>query len=110
MDTCTLTEKSCKPCEGGVPPMTEDEIKGMLGEIDGWTFTGGQLQRAFDFKNYYETISFVNALAWVANKEGHHPILDVGFRQCTVKFWTHAIDGISENDFICAAKVNELIK
>ena len=103
-----LTSKSCKPCEGGMPAMTSEEIDAMMPQIEDWAFVDGHIERTFDFNNYYQTISFVNAVAWVANAEGHHPNLEVDFRQCKVKFWTHAIDGMSENDFICAAKIDQL--
>ena len=82
----------------------------MLPQVDGWGLADGHLGRSFDFNNYYQTISFVNAVAWIANQEDHHPVMDVGFRTCSVKLWTHAIDGLSENDFICAAKINRLVE
>jgi len=66
------------------------------------------IEKTYTFANYYETISFVNAVAWVSNQEGHHPNLEVNFRDAKVKYWTHAIGGMSENDFICAAKVDAL--
>lgn len=110
MTTTDFTAKVCKPCESGVPALTADEIGSMLPQVQGWRYEGGHLQRTFEFKDYYQTISFVNAVAWLSNKEGHHPVLEVGFRQCNVKYWTHAIDGMSENDFICAAKVNQLLE
>ena len=109
MSTKELTTRTCKPCEGGVPAMTEDEIAAMLPQVAGWAYVDGHIEKAFDFNNYYQTISFVNAVAWIANAEGHHPNMQVDFRQCTVKYWTHAIDGMSENDFICAAKINQLV-
>ncbi|NKB68057.1 MAG: 4a-hydroxytetrahydrobiopterin dehydratase [Candidatus Latescibacteria bacterium] len=110
METCNLTERSCKPCEGGVPPMTDAEIEAMLAQVQDWSRVDVHIEKNFNFDNYYQTISFVNAVAWLSNQEGHHPNLDVGFRQCTVKYWTHAIGGLSENDFICAAKVDNLFK
>ena len=108
MTTIDLTARTCKPCEGGVAPMTAREIEAMLPQVEGWTLSDGRLRRSFRFRNYYETIAFVNAVAWVANQENHHPVMDVGFRECEVKLWTHAIDGLSENDFICAAKISRL--
>ncbi len=108
MTTFDLTARTCKPCEGGVPPMTEAEIEALLPKVEGWAVSDGHLERSFRFGNYYKTISFVNAVAWVANQENHHPVMEVGFRECTVKLWTHAIDGLSENDFICAAKISRL--
>lgn len=110
MATTDLTAAVCKPCESGVAPLSEELITNMLAQVPGWHYEQGRLQQTFDFKDYYQTISFVNAVAWLSNKEGHHPVLEVGFRQCTVKYWTHAIDGMSDNDFICAAKVNQLLQ
>ncbi len=68
-----------------------------------------EIYRLFKFKNYYETIAFVNAVAWIANQEDHHPDMDVSYNRCLVRYTTHAIGGLSENDFICAAKINALI-
>lgn len=109
MTTVELTARTCKPCEGGVDPLSREQIDAMLPQVDGWALADGHLERSFQFSNYYQTISFVNAVAWVANRENHHPVMDVGFRRCTVMLWTHAIDGLSENDFICAAKINRLV-
>lgn len=110
MTMVELTARACKPCEGGVDPMSREQIAALLPQVDGWALADGHLERSFGFNNYYQTISFVNAVAWVANKENHHPVLDVGFRKCTVKLWTHAIGGLSENDFICAAKISRLVE
>lgn len=105
-----LAEKHCKPCEGKMPAMTEAEVRQKLREIEGWTYENGRIVRSFGFKNYYETVSFVNAAAWIANREDHHPDISFGYKNCRVAYSTHAVKGISENDFICAAKINELIK
>lgn len=107
-----LTEKTCKPCEGGVPPLTIDTVQLLLKEIPLWQTdkTGVEhISRVFEFKNYYHTIAFVNAIAWIAHQENHHPDLEVGYNHCTVRYQTHALNGLSENDFICAAKVNALL-
>lgn len=113
-----LSEKKCKPCEGGVKPMSSDQIEEMLRKIPGWnleetlevTSTGIDIiYRNFIFKNYYQTIAFVNAIAWMAHQENHHPDLEVGYNYCKVRYSTHAIQGLSENDFICAAKINNLL-
>ena len=104
-----LIEKKCQPCEGGVAPMTDSEIKAMLPRLKQWECKAGKLCKIFPFKNYYQTIAFVNAIAWMAHQENHHPVLEVHFKQCQVTYYTHAINGISENDFICAAKVDALL-
>jgi 4a-hydroxytetrahydrobiopterin dehydratase len=103
-----LVRKKCKPCEGGVDPMTEVQIGHMLKGVQGWEFKGGMIRKTYDFNNYYQTMAFVNATAWVSHREDHHPDIAVGYNNCTVSYVTHAINGISENDFICAAKLDAL--
>ncbi len=107
-----LAEKKCVPCEGGVPTLEPDVASELLKQLaDGWSITddGKKLVKDFTFKGYYKTIAFVNALAWIANTEGHHPDLEVSYSLCRVYYTTHAVDGLTENDFICAAKIDELI-
>jgi 4a-hydroxytetrahydrobiopterin dehydratase len=106
-----LRQKSCKPCESGTPPLGRAEAEALLTQIAGWALNDSatEIRRTFKFKNYYETMAFVNALAWIAHREDHHPDLEVGYNRCTVRFSTHAVKGLSENDFICAAKVSALI-
>jgi len=89
--------------------MTQDEIDDTLPRVRGWSFDKGEIVRTFTFKNYYQTMAFVNGLAWIAHAEDHHPDIEVGYKTCKVRYSTHAIGGISENDFICAAKMNALI-
>ena len=106
-----LTAKRCVPCEGGVAPMNSDESGNMLGRLNDWQLdeSGKEISRSFEFKNYYETMAFVNALAWIAHREDHHPDLEVGYKRVRVRFSTHSIGGLSENDFICAAKIDALL-
>ena len=108
---CDLTNKKCVPCEGGVPKMTRVEAEAMLGDIPGWELAGDALSisRRFEFKGFYRCMAFINAMAWIANSEDHHPDFAAGYNYCEVTFTTHAIDGLSENDFICAAKVSALL-
>lgn len=108
--TCDLTTRNCKPCEGGVPPLTQDEAKELLTQIEGWALHTATIDKTFEFKNYYQTMAFVNAVAWVSHREDHHPDMTVGYNKCRVEYSTHAIGGLSENDFICAAKVDALLK
>ena len=105
---CDLTDKHCKPCEGGVPPLTPDEAKNLLKELDGWELNDKVISKTFVFKNYYQTIAFVNAVAWVAHREDHHPDVAFGYNRCTLRFNTHDVNGISVSDFFCAAAVNAL--
>ncbi|MBL1277292.1 MAG: 4a-hydroxytetrahydrobiopterin dehydratase [Ectothiorhodospiraceae bacterium] len=107
-----LTEKTCKPCEGGVKPLSPDEAATMLQQVTGWDISDDTnvISQTFRFKNYYKTMAFVNAVAWVAHAEDHHPDMEVGYNRCLINFSTHAIGGLSENDFICAAKIDALLK
>ena len=103
-----LAKKKCKPCEGGVAPYSAQQAKEMLAQLKGWILEDGKLVKLYLFKNYYETLAFVNALAWVSHREDHHPDLQVSYNKCRVEYSTHAIGGLSENDFICAAKADAL--
>ncbi|HSS65432.1 MAG TPA: 4a-hydroxytetrahydrobiopterin dehydratase [Gammaproteobacteria bacterium] len=107
-----LTSKHCKPCEGGISAMSEVEAQKFLQQVSAWTLLDGgkSIQREFKFKNFHRTMEFVNALAWIAHQEDHHPDLEVGYNRCAVRYSTHAIGGLSENDFICAAKIDALLR
>ncbi|OGT43924.1 MAG: 4a-hydroxytetrahydrobiopterin dehydratase [Gammaproteobacteria bacterium RIFCSPHIGHO2_12_FULL_37_34] len=100
----------CVACEGGMPPLTHDEINQLLIQVKQWQVSADnkQISRRFTFKNFYKTMAFVNAIAWIANQENHHPDLEVGFNYCLVHYSTHAINGLTKNDFICAAKIDAL--
>jgi 4a-hydroxytetrahydrobiopterin dehydratase len=106
----TLAQKKCKPCEGGVAPLTATEVASLLKGLKGWSLVDGKLSKTYEFRNYHETMAFVNATAWVSHREDHHPDLVVGYKQCRVDYITHAIGGLSENDFICAAKIDALLE
>ena len=103
-----LASKKCKPCEGGVAPLSPEQVKPMLKGLDGWALADGAIAKTYRFGNYHETMAFVNAAAWVSHREDHHPDMLVGYNQCRVSYVTHAIGGLSENDFICAAKLDAL--
>jgi 4a-hydroxytetrahydrobiopterin dehydratase len=105
-----LAKRSCKACEGKVNRLGDSEVVRYLGELPGWERAGGEIARTFPFKNYYETMAFVNATAWVSHREDHHPDLEVGYNKCKVRYSTHSVGGLSENDFICAAKLNSLFE
>lgn len=107
-----LAEKKCIPCEGGVKPLSREDAKKLLKEIDTWTLeeNNQSIMKKFTFKNFYHTMNFVNAVAFIANKENHHPDMEVSYNFCVLRFTTHAINGLSENDFICAAKIEEILK
>jgi 4a-hydroxytetrahydrobiopterin dehydratase len=103
-----LVKQKCKPCEPGVPPLSEREIARLLRQLPGWEYQRGVITKTFTFPNYWQTIAFVNASAWIAHREDHHAALSVGYNTCRVDYSTHAINGISKNDFICAAKIEAL--
>jgi len=106
-----LADRTCKPCEGGVPPLTEGQAAKLLEALHpAWTLSGDgrAIERAFEFKAYSRTLGFANAVAWIAISEGHHPVLTVSYDSCKVSYTTHAVDGLTDNDFICAAKVDRL--
>lgn len=105
-----LETKRCIACEAGVPALQREEINILLLQIPGWEINSeaNQIERRFIFKNFYKTMSFVNMIAWIANQENHHPDMEIGYNYCLVKYTTHAIHGLSQNDFICAAKINAL--
>ena len=107
-----LTSKRCVPCEGGVDPLERARAEELLKELhDDWKLNDDatEIHRDYVFKGFYRTMAFVNAVAWIANNEGHHPDMEIGYNHCLVRFTTHAVDGLTENDFICAAKVDALL-
>ncbi|HVM33606.1 MAG TPA: 4a-hydroxytetrahydrobiopterin dehydratase [bacterium] len=104
-----LSSQHCEPCEGGVPPLSEAEAREALRALPGWVLEKGAIAKVFSFKNFYETMAFVNAVAFIAHREDHHPDLEVGYKACRVRYRTHAIGGLSQNDLICAAKVEKLL-
>lgn len=105
--TCSLTTKHCVPCEGGAPPLTEGHIAPLLAELSGWRVDAKQLVKEYAFQNFTEAVAFVNKVAEVAEGEGHHPdILVHDFKFVRLTLYTHAVGGLTENDFIVAAKVD----
>ena len=104
-----LAARKCQPCEGGIAPLSRAQAEGLLAQVSSaWVLTreARAIRREFAFRDFYRTMSFVNALAHIANIEDHHPDLEVGYNYCHVTFTTHAIGGLSENDFVCAAKID----
>lgn len=104
----TLRDKRCVPCEGGVPKLTPPEIARLAPEVPQWEVRDERLHRRFVFRNFVEAMRFVNRMADVAEAEGHHPDFTVHYRQVDVAIWTHAVGGLSENDFVLAAKIDAL--
>ena len=106
-----LRDRRCRPLPAGTPALEATRAAGLLAELaPGWRIAedGSSIRRAFGFADFYETMAFVNAVAWIANAEDHHPDLEVGYDYCRMAFSTHTVGGLSENDFICAAKVDAL--
>jgi 4a-hydroxytetrahydrobiopterin dehydratase len=109
--TSPWSERTCTPCEGGIDAMTPQAARDALSHLNpAWRLdeSGRHLQRDFQFPNFLRTMSWVNAIAHIANVEDHHPDLRIGYDYCQVVYTTHAIGGLSENDFICAAKIDRL--
>lgn len=104
-----LEKRKCVPCEGGIPPLSEDEILEYITLIKGWVVRNNKkIVRTFNFVNFKHTMDFANEVARIAEEEGHHPVMHIGYGTAEIELWTHAIDGLSENDFIMAAKIDQL--
>src|SRR3990170_1751548 len=105
-----LTKKRCVPCEGGMPPLEDKKVEELLKEVLEWELEEGKVVRRFKLKDFREAIDFVNKVAALCDAENHHPNISVyGWNKVKLTFFTHAIKGLSENDFIMAAKVNQLL-
>ncbi len=106
----TLSSKHCVPCEGGLPPLVRDMATEMLNEIPGWQLLDSpdRILRRFTFDNFVKAMDFAQKVGELAETEGHHPDIGIGWGYCSVEFYTHKIKGLHENDFIMAARVNEL--
>ncbi|MCL2647088.1 MAG: 4a-hydroxytetrahydrobiopterin dehydratase [Phycisphaerales bacterium] len=114
MPQTTLITKKCQACESGTPPLASDQIAAFLPQVPDWkvesTGGGNELTRTFKFKNYHESMAFVNATAWISHCENHHPDIELHYNSVKIHYATHSIGGLSENDFICAAKINALLE
>ncbi len=104
-----LATQHCHACEKGTPALDGPKVAELLRSLSGWEAGGGAIAKTYHFKNYHETMAFVNATAWISHREDHHPDLEVGYNKCRVQYSTHSVGGLSENDFICAAKVEALM-
>jgi 4a-hydroxytetrahydrobiopterin dehydratase len=104
-----LASRDCVPCRGGTPPLGKQEIKNLLKELKGWEVAEGHhLRKAFEFKDFREALNFVNRTGELAEEQGHHPDIFFGWGHAEVSIWTHKIDGLTESDFILAAKIDAL--
>jgi 4a-hydroxytetrahydrobiopterin dehydratase len=105
-----LAQKKCVACEGGMPPLNREEAKVLIAQLKSWTLSGDAkwLSKDFKFADFKETLAFVDKVGAIAESEGHHPDIQFGWGKATVELTTHAIGGLSENDFIVAAKIDEI--
>jgi 4a-hydroxytetrahydrobiopterin dehydratase len=103
-----LAQQKCVPCEGGMPPMSQEGIAKNLPLVPKWELQDGRLVRICMFKDFVEAMTFVNKVAVIAESEGHHPDLSIFYNKVAIALWTHAVGGLSVNDFILAAKINEI--
>ena len=106
-----LTKKRCLPCEGGIPPLTSEQLPPFLAQVPEWQVTsdGKRIRREWRVKNFTTALDFFNRVGEIAESEGHHPDLHVvGYRNVAIEIWTHAVNGLTENDFILAAKIDQL--
>ncbi|MEK7125039.1 MAG: 4a-hydroxytetrahydrobiopterin dehydratase [Patescibacteria group bacterium] len=107
----TLLNKKCVPCEGGVPPMTPEQSHQYLAQATGWTLDNSnkKISKELRLKNFRSAMALVNTIADLAEREGHHPDIHLSYATLRLELWTHSIGGLSENDFIMAAKINHLL-
>jgi 4a-hydroxytetrahydrobiopterin dehydratase len=111
MTSCDLSAKSCVPCKGGIPPLDPSSIRDLLARLgSGWTcIDNHHLEKEFRFKNFSEALAFTNRVGQIAEEQGHHPDIYLAWGRVKIQIWTHKIDGLTESDFIFAAKVSTLI-
>jgi 4a-hydroxytetrahydrobiopterin dehydratase len=105
-----LETRGCEPFHKGGLPLDRESVTGYLSQLPGWKRSGKGIARTYGFKDFYETMGFVNAVAYIANEEGHHPDLEVGHQTCRVRYYTREPWGLTENDFICAEKIDRLLR
>jgi 4a-hydroxytetrahydrobiopterin dehydratase len=104
----SLAQRNCQ--SGKVARLNDPQVEQYLSGLTGWQRTGNEIARTFKFENYHQTMAFVNGTAWISHRQDHHPDLEVGYNKCKVRYSTHSVGGLSENDFICAAKIEALFK
>jgi 4a-hydroxytetrahydrobiopterin dehydratase len=104
-----LSSKKCKPCHSGIGALSEEDSKKLHETLQGWTWSAKKLEKKFTFKNFREAMAFVNQVAEIAENEDHHPDISIFYNKVDLALWTHAANGLTENDFIVAAKVDAII-
>jgi 4a-hydroxytetrahydrobiopterin dehydratase len=105
-----LIEQKCEPCRGGTPPLSRQDAQVMLNEIPDWMLKDASIERTFQFRDFKESISFINKVAEIANEQDHHPDIHIYYSKVRIELSTHKINGLSKNDFILAAKIDDLLK
>ncbi len=110
--TTELKDKRCEACQGGIGILEPEKAAELMRQVSDWNISedGKSLHRTFKFKGFYRTMAFINAMAWIANEQGHHPDFSAGYNFCKVSWTTHEAGGLTENDFICAAKTGALLE
>lgn len=111
MSASDLAAKTCVPCDGGTPTLPGDRARALLADLDGWTISadGTAISRRLTFRNFARAMQAANLAGWLGEREGHHPDISFGWGYCKVSFTTHAAAGLTDNDFICAAKLDRLL-
>lgn len=111
MSTCDFAARECEPCKGGTPPHDAATAIAMMAELTGWTLSdeGTAITRRFEFKGFAKAVEMANLAAWLGNKQGHHPDIAFGWGYCAVTFTTHEAGGLTDNDLICAARLDALV-
>ena len=105
-----LSNKKCKACEGDMPKLTTKQSNALLKQLKSWKMKNHRIHRQFKFKNFVDAMKFINKVAIIAEKEGHHPDISIHYNKVDIEIWTHSINGLSENDFILAAKIDKVKK
>lgn len=108
MTNTNLSQKKCKPCEGYTQPLSNEEADNFLKQIPSWSIKNGRVFKQFKFKDFKKAVEFVNKVADIAEEENHHPDITISYNKVGIELWTHAIKGLSENDFILAARIDNI--
>ena len=106
----SLVMEACRGIPEGTPALSDHDVGHLLTHVDDWRAVDGSLEKSFRFEDHFQTMAFVNAVAWISHREDHHPEMVVGYDSCTLRYSTHTVDGLSRNDFLCAAKVDHLVE
>ncbi len=106
----TMVMEPCRPIPEGTPALSEHDIGHLLSHVDDWSAADGSIEKTYHFEDHYQTMAFVNAVAWISHREDHHPEMVVGYNACTLSYSTHTVKGLSRNDFLCAAKADHLVE